>query len=201
MNVRSICLAILYTGDRTGYDIRKISTEGEFSFFIDASYGSIYPALNRLEDEGMVTFRHEVQDGKPARKVYSITKAGCEALVQELVQPHKPDIFRSEFLLISIFARIVGPDVIRAAIDRQIEQSEQELALIHSCDRADTERCLQMPDSIDAQLDLQATQWAQNYGYYCVKAGLDYLRMYGDALVDIARLGQPLQERYKHAAQ
>ena len=76
MNVSSICLAILFCGDRTGYDIRKISTEGSYSFFVEASYGSIYPALNRLEHEGLVTCRHEAQDGKPARKVYSITDSG-----------------------------------------------------------------------------------------------------------------------------
>ena len=40
MNVRTICLAILYDGDSTGYEIRKLSTEGEYSYFIDASYGA-----------------------------------------------------------------------------------------------------------------------------------------------------------------
>ena len=44
MNVRTICLAILYDGEATGYEIRKLSVEGEYSYFIDASFGSIYPA-------------------------------------------------------------------------------------------------------------------------------------------------------------
>ena len=73
MSVRSLCLAILSFGDATGYEIRKESTEGRFSYFDDASFGSIYPALARLESEGLVTVREEPQAGKPARKVYSIT--------------------------------------------------------------------------------------------------------------------------------
>jgi len=59
MNVRTICLAILYDGDATGYEIRKLSVEGEYSYFIDASYGAIYPSLARLEQEKLVTARVE----------------------------------------------------------------------------------------------------------------------------------------------
>ena len=69
MNVRTICLAILYDGEATGYEIRKLSVEGEYSYFIDASFGSIYPALAKLEVDGLVTSRVEMQEGKPAKKV------------------------------------------------------------------------------------------------------------------------------------
>jgi PadR family transcriptional regulator AphA len=69
MNVSTLCLAILNFGEASGYDIRKMSTEGTFSHFVDASYGAIYPALERLESEGKVEQRMEQQVGKPA--------AGC----------------------------------------------------------------------------------------------------------------------------
>ena len=55
MSVRTLCLAILNFGDATGYEIRKLSTEGKFRYFIEASFGSIYPTLARLEAEGLVT--------------------------------------------------------------------------------------------------------------------------------------------------
>lgn len=73
MNVRTICLSILYEGESTGYEIRKLSIEGEYSYFVDASYGSIYPALAKLEQDGLVTSRVEAQAGKPAKKIYAIT--------------------------------------------------------------------------------------------------------------------------------
>ena len=41
MSVRTLCLAILSFGDATGYEIRKLSTEGRYSYFVDASFGSV----------------------------------------------------------------------------------------------------------------------------------------------------------------
>ena len=69
MNVRTLCLSILYEGEATGYEIRRLCVEGECSYFIEASFGSIYPALAKLEDENLVTSRTEQQSGKPAKKV------------------------------------------------------------------------------------------------------------------------------------
>lgn len=89
MSVRSLCLAILSFGDATGYEIRKESTEGRFSYFDDASFGSIYPALARLEAEGLVTVREEPQAGKPARKVYSITEAGRKVFIDSCASPRR----------------------------------------------------------------------------------------------------------------
>ncbi|PLW76751.1 PadR family transcriptional regulator [Cohaesibacter celericrescens] len=187
MNVRTICLAVLFCGDKSGYDIRKSSTEGPFSFFVEASYGSIYPALSRLEADKLVIGRHETQEGKPARKIYSITDAGREAFLSELILPHRPDIFRSEFLLISIFARMIGPDAIEAAIERQISQLEQEIMSINSCDEMNQEGALNCPAQDSEEQFEDVALWAQNYGRYCVQASIDYLRKHGVELVEIAR--------------
>ena len=191
MNVRSICLAILYGGDRTGYDIRKFSTEGEFSFFVDASFGSIYPALNRLESEGLVTCRHEAQNGKPARKVYSITEAGREALMQDLLQPHQRDIFRSEFLVVAIFARLVGPEAIEVAIERQMAYLQHELDLIGNCDAAANQPEVDFGAHPEIEALHDAANWAQDYGRYCISANIAYLKERGVELVEIARKGPP----------
>ena len=52
MNIRTLCLGILSRGDATGYEIKKMAEEGLFSHFVEASFGSIYPALTRMTDEG-----------------------------------------------------------------------------------------------------------------------------------------------------
>jgi len=54
MNTQSLILAVLNFGDATGYEIKKQSTEGAFSFFVDISYGTIYPTLAKLEAEELV---------------------------------------------------------------------------------------------------------------------------------------------------
>lgn len=186
MNVRSLCLAILFCGDTTGYDIRKASTEGHFSFFVEASFGSIYPALNKMESEGLVTCRHEAQAGKPARKIYSITEAGIQAFISELAQPHKEDTYRSEFLLIAQFCQLLGPEATQRAIDLQIKHLEDEIGIIDACSRGE----LHIQHDYDASCTLKSSEsvsnWTQNYGRYCLNAAIDYLKTNGPALVAMA---------------
>ncbi|MEO1142750.1 MAG: helix-turn-helix transcriptional regulator, partial [Pseudomonadota bacterium] len=54
MNTQSLILAILNFEDASGYEIKKESSEGAFSYFVDISYGSIYPTLAKLEADGLV---------------------------------------------------------------------------------------------------------------------------------------------------
>ena len=78
MNVRTLCLGILSLQEASGYEIKKDVEDGLFSHFIDASFGSIYPALTQLAAEGYVTVREEEQTGKPDKKVYAITDVRAE---------------------------------------------------------------------------------------------------------------------------
>ena len=98
MDVRTFCLGILALKDSSGYEIKK-TLEGSFSHFYDASFGSIYPALNKLADEQLVEATEVSQGGRPAKKVYSITAAGRIALMEALERPAKQDRVRSEFMV------------------------------------------------------------------------------------------------------
>jgi DNA-binding PadR family transcriptional regulator len=174
MSVRSLCLAILSFGDATGYEIRKESTDGRFSYFEDASFGSIYPALARLESEGLVTVREEPQAGKPARKVYSITEAGRTEFISSLCEPQAKDTFKSPFLLIALNAAQLPPDVIRRALERRKAQVQEELRLLTECSQQ-KEGCSHPGSS-----------WTQNYGIACMNFTLAYLEENGEALIKIA---------------
>ena len=160
MNVRTLCLAILYFGDATGYEIKKLSMEGKYSHFVDASFGSIYPSLARLEKDGMVTCCEETQPGKPPRKVYSITQAGRAAFVRSLYDPPARDVFRSEFLLIAMCADILPPAVVRRAIETRVAQLEGEIEHLNQ---------------IAAECGHAGTRWAVEYGLCCVGGSLEYL--------------------------
>ena len=178
MNIRTICLAILYRGDATGYEIRKASTEGQFCHFVEASYGSIYPALAKLEQEGNVTVREESQPGKPARKIYSLTDAGRQAFADALSTPPSPDTFRSEFLLVAMFAEIADPEKLKTVIDERIAHVKGELA--------------HMKDVL-ANCDHPGSRWTINYGISVYSASLDYLEKNREELQIIAaeKLGKP----------
>ena len=133
MNVRTLCLGILSTREASGYEIKKDIEEGQFSHFIDASFGSIYPALTQLAGEGLVTVRAEEQSGKPDKKVYAITPKGHEALSRAISVVPAHDKYKSEFLFQMLLQQYITPGTIRAAIDKQISDLEGDLARIGQC--------------------------------------------------------------------
>ncbi|GAB5428398.1 MAG: hypothetical protein Devi2KO_18570 [Devosia indica] len=173
MNVRTLCLSILYDEEASGYDIRRMCTEGNFAYFVEASYGSIYPALARLEEEGLVASRTEQQTGKPARKVYSITEAGKAAFAAELSEPLGEDMFRSPFLLFARFAHILPRELVeqRCAefLERTVTSREQldHAPAEHSCNAAD--------------------MWVINYGRAVLEVAEQHFRTHMHELITMAR--------------
>lgn len=176
MNVRTLCLAVLSCGESTGYEIRKLATDGHFSHFVDASYGSIYPALARMEKEGLVSSREVAQSGKPTRKVYSITDTGREEFVDALGKPAQPDIFKSEFLMLAMFAQYMKPEDVQRAVDSQIRYLEEELSII---------------SDHREKVGLMAAQWVADYGCHCIRSSLDHLIARRDELEAIAGTSLP----------
>lgn len=171
MSVRTLCLAILNFEDATGYEIRKQSTEGKYRYFFDASYGSIYPTLARLEAEGLVTVREEAQSGKPARKVYSITPAGRAAFIAALSEPVARDTFRSPFLLVAMCADQVGPGAVRNAIDARLGYLREELGLM---------------ETMQGECPNEATRFILDYGRTCVAHDIAFLESNRARLEEIA---------------
>ena len=139
MNVRTLCLGILSTHEASGYEIKKGIEDGLFSNFIDASFGSIYPALTQLTAEGLLTVRAEEQTGKPDKKVYAITEAGRRALARAIAVEPAKDKYKSEFLFQMLLQQFITPDLMLAAIDKQLGDLKEDLARIAEC------RCGQQP--------------------------------------------------------
>ena len=135
MDVRTICLGILTRGDATGYEIKKLFEDDGFQHFVEASFGSIYPALNRLTEEGYVSVREESQEKRPDRKVYSITPAGRTAFIGSLLKPLPEDRHRSPFVFAMLFADLLPASRISAMLDAYIQQAEEKLAHLneHDC--------------------------------------------------------------------
>ncbi|MCB1377785.1 MAG: PadR family transcriptional regulator [Alphaproteobacteria bacterium] len=139
MNVRTLCLGILSSGEASGYEIKKSIEEGMFSHFIDASFGSIYPALTQLAGEGLLTVRAEEQTGKPDKKVYAITELGRLALAKSIAVVPAKDKYKSEFLFQMLLHQYISKDVMLAAIDKQMSDLSGDLARIAEC------RCSEQP--------------------------------------------------------
>lgn len=133
MNVRTLCLGILTLGDATGYEIKKLF-EGPFSHFFEASYGSIYPALNRLTDEGLVACRALAQEKRPDKKVYSIMPSGRLAFMDALMEAPGRDRVRSQFLAIMTFAGLLPARHLSGLIDARLAYHRAKIAELEACD-------------------------------------------------------------------
>lgn len=171
--VATLCLAILHRGEATGYEIKKESVEGDYRYFIDASFGSIYPALARLAGEGFVTVRDEVHPGRPARKVYSITPSGRCALLEALSESPGPDIFRARFLLLAKFAAELPAETVRAAIEERRAHLQSEIDHLRRF--------------AEEAKDHPGAAWIVDYGLACMTASLRHLDTRGDELIALAR--------------
>jgi PadR family transcriptional regulator, regulatory protein AphA len=133
MNIRTLCLGILSFREASGYEIKKEIEEGMFSHFIDASFGSIYPALGQLNAEGLVTVRAEEQTGRPDKKVYAIAESGRSALAKELLVVPARDKYKSEFLFEMLFKSMLPQAHIQLAIEKQLQDLKEELARMSEC--------------------------------------------------------------------
>ena len=72
--IEYILLGILTYGDMTGYDLKKFMA-GSTANFYEASFGSIYPALKRMEQKGWVQVQEATVGGK-VKKFYGLQELG-----------------------------------------------------------------------------------------------------------------------------
>jgi len=172
MNVRTVCLSILYNGESTGYEIRKLTVEGEYSYFVDASFGAIYPALQKLEDDGFVVSRLEQQDGKPSKKVYAITEAGRRAFINSLFDALAPDEFRSQFLLFARFAADLPRSLVEQRINERIAALDEEIGMM---------------DRVADNHTRPADRWIIEYGRTCMIVARDHIEAHRGELIALAR--------------
>jgi DNA-binding PadR family transcriptional regulator len=75
--IRLALLSMLESGPKHGYELMK-ELESKSGGIYKASAGAIYPALQQLEDEGLVT-----SDQSAGKRTYSLTDAGKAELQRE----------------------------------------------------------------------------------------------------------------------
>ncbi len=171
MHARTLILGILNFQEATGYEIRKLSTDGPYSFFAEISYGSIYPTLARLEADNLVTSRVEQDPGKPERKVYSITPAGHRAYCEAIAQPPAMDKIKSEFLLVAMSAEFIPREIVARAIEERIAHIKGQIEMI----REHVSDC-----------GHEGTCWIGAYGSHVMESDINYLLEKRSELLAIA---------------
>jgi transcriptional regulator len=77
-----LVLRTLIFGPLHGYRIAQ-SIRGSSAEALDIEFGSLYPALKRLEIKGWITSKWETSETNRKAKFYRLTTAGRRHLVQE----------------------------------------------------------------------------------------------------------------------
>ena len=115
MDVKTILLGSLFDKSLSGYDLKKLFSLS-FAFFSGLSYGSIYPALKKLEKKGLITMKLEIQESAPNRKVYTITPAGKQAFLNSLKSPFGLERYKNALLMrMFFFAHLSKKERLEAA--------------------------------------------------------------------------------------
>ncbi len=130
IDVKTLCLGVLSRADASGYEIRKEFEEGPLSHFSDAGFGSIYPALRRLMDDGHIVMLPHNGDGRPDKKMYRITPAGRHALYQALTRTPSADKLRSDLMFILSFGHLLPPRHLDRIIGERISDYHRTIAVL-----------------------------------------------------------------------
>lgn len=97
VDIQTIILGFLMSQSMTGYEIKQ-RFGASFSFFSGLSYGSIYPAIGKLEKEGMVTTEIADSGGLPKKRVCTITECGRKAFLEALTEPLPVNRYKNAFI-------------------------------------------------------------------------------------------------------
>jgi PadR family transcriptional regulator AphA len=126
LNTRELLLSILMSGPATGYDIKK-TMEQDVSKLLDVSLSNLYPVLNELAAEGLVTFQKVEQDNRPNKKVYELTEAGRGAALKALMSGDAKHRMRSEFIFILSYAPFLPRWRVKELLDKRLAETIEVL--------------------------------------------------------------------------
>ena len=175
MDVKTLCLGILSQGDATGYEIKK-QFENGYSHFYEASFGSIYPALARLTEDGMVSCVQQAQQKRPDKKVYTITAAGRLAFLDQLNKMPGRDHIRSEFLATMLFGDLLSPSQLDTVIEAKLAEYRNQLTEMEACDMSGASA---------------GHTFVHGFGISFYRAAIAYLEEHGHTVVGDAFLPTP----------
>ncbi|RJX72333.1 PadR family transcriptional regulator [Vibrio sinensis] len=127
MSLPHVILTVLSTRDATGYDITK-EFSATIGYFWKASHQQVYRELNKMAQNDLVTCVLQPQDGKPDRKVYSITDSGRAALGEWFDQPTVHPTVRDEFSAKLMACSVQSAEPFKNQLTELVEESRKVVA-------------------------------------------------------------------------
>jgi DNA-binding PadR family transcriptional regulator len=173
MSLQHAILGLLSYKPTTGYDIKQI-IDRNISYLWSAKLSQIYRDLGSLEGKGYVTTRIEKQEGRPDKKIYSVTDEGKKTLQDWMIRfPNEllPPI-RDEFCIRILFGSSLPVEEIRFQLNKFIKEVQARLEIYRK-----------MPKEIEKyaeEIDLPGEKFfwdlALQKGVFCEEAQLRWAR-------------------------
>jgi DNA-binding PadR family transcriptional regulator len=113
MQLEYIILGILCLGRVTGYDLRRWMQGAGRYLGYGVQLPQIYRTLAKMSDRDWVGFEIDPREGRPDAKVYRITEAGREALLEWARSPYTPSPrpMDPDFKVRFVFAGQLDPQI------------------------------------------------------------------------------------------
>lgn len=126
-------LGLISRSPMTGYDITREFNSNTLANFWYAKHSQVYPELNRLTEEGLLTCEVVIQGEKMEKKLYSITEKGREQLQSWLMEeeelpPTPKDVFRLRLYFSDFMSR---DEIIRHLKDQIRKHTAKRQRLSH----------------------------------------------------------------------
>ena len=127
MSLPHAILGFVHIEPATGYTLMQ-RFQGSVGSFWSATQSQIYRELHGLESRGLVRVEVVPQEGKPARKLYSLTRDGRRELHDWLTGEVEPLQLRDPFLLRLAFSAELPLEVTLAMLQNYEDRMSERLA-------------------------------------------------------------------------
>ncbi len=129
MDLRATLLGLLSWKPASGYDLKRIISDSEI-FYWSGNNNQIYKSLLELQQEGLVSYQVQAQEALPAKKIYSITPQGLEALRASLGQAPQPPELHKDFLIQLAWAELLPEAELLALLAQYAEEIDNRLRML-----------------------------------------------------------------------
>ena len=122
-------LGFLNYSPSTGYQLKHL-LDVSTSYFWHAKQSQIYTTLKKMEGDDLISSRFEPQEGRPNRRVYTISQEGKEELQTWLKKPLANLEKRKEKLLLKLFfSAETERDVILTELNQHVKLHQDQLRI------------------------------------------------------------------------
>ena len=153
-------LSALVKEPYSGYDLAK-QFDGSVGFFWKATHQQIYRELTKLEDKGLLSVELIRQEGRPDKKIYSVTQQGKQFLADWIAQPCSMGPVKEELLVKVFSGNLVEKSVILAELERHRQMHQERLSKYQQIEK-------------EYFTDREALKSENKFGYLTLRRGIRY---------------------------